>query len=105
MTQSHAMQAHGSNRTPKLSMSQACDKCSQDMCITVAPHLLHTTSNALCHMRMGGCVPVDVLPCWFGAQCEACGAPAAMRHVQVRPSPTALQDGWCASLKGRIMCA
>ena len=79
------MQAQAARKTPKLSLSQACEKCSQDMCVSVAPHLLHAASNALCHMRVDGCVPVDVLPCWFGAQCDSCGAPAAMRHVQVCP--------------------
>lgn len=84
------MQAQAARKTPKLSLSQACEKCSQDMCVSVAPHLLHAASNALCHMRVDGCVPVDVLPCWFGAQCDSCGAPAAMRHVQVRPPLKAL---------------
>lgn len=75
------IQAQGSHKAPKLAL---CEKCSQDMCITVAPHLVHTASNALCHMRVDGCVPVDLLPCWFGAQCDSCAAPCAMRHVQAR---------------------
>ena len=70
-------------KVPTLAASLACARCNQDMAVSVAPHLVHAASNALAHMRVAGCVPVDLLPCWFGAQCDECGALAAVRHVQV----------------------
>lgn len=66
-----------------ISSSGTCTKCSQDMCLTIFPHIVHVNSNTLAHMRAEGCSPVDLLPSCFGAQCESCGALAAMRQVQV----------------------
>eukprot|EP00892_Ulva_mutabilis_P006650 jgi/Ulvmu1/4357/UM002_0082.1 len=67
---------------PTLVSSNMCAKCRQDMTVTMAPHLVHNLSNSLAHLRVTGCSPADLLPCCFGAQCDGCGALAAVRSVQ-----------------------
>lgn len=76
-----------SHKCPTLTASNTCTKCSQDIRMTMVPHLVHEHSNTLAHLKVVGCSPVDILPCCFGAQCDSCSALASMRRVQVRSSP------------------
>lgn len=77
------LSAAASKRSTCISSSGMCTRCSQDMCLTLAVHLVHCSSNTLAHLRVQGCSPVDLLPSCFGAQCDSCSALAAMRQVQV----------------------
>lgn len=85
-----------SKKSTCMSSSGMCTKCSQDMCLTLAVHLVHCNSNALAHLRAEGCSPVDLLPSCFGAQCDSCSALAAMRHVQVCPLTCDISKLWAS---------
>lgn len=60
-----------------------CSKCAQEVGVDVRAHLVHAHSNTLAHLVPDNCVPVDLLPACYGAQCGGCGMVAALRDVQV----------------------
>jgi hypothetical protein len=84
-----------SSRAPVLAASATCSKCAQQLELEATPHLVHEHSNVVAHVTPKGCIPSDLLPCCFGAQCGGCGGAIALRNVQVCVTWLRL---WCHTL-------
>lgn len=89
--------------TRTVTVESQCAKCTQALRAEVVPRLVHEHTNVVAHVTPTGCMPVDLLPSCFGAQCSSCSSTAALRQVQVcRCSGVCWSgvpaDWWCLAL-------
>lgn len=70
----------------------SCEKCKQQLSLLLRPKFVHESTNIIGSLKPQGCVPVDLLPSTFAAQCADCSAVVALRSVQVRQYLTNLND-------------
>lgn len=60
----------------------ACTHCSQPLEVLLRPRFVHDSNNTLGVIKPVGCVPRDLLPSIYAAQCGGCSTLASLRDVQ-----------------------